>query len=149
MDIFQQSIQFLGASAVFNDEGLFQCELLPDGGDHEQALFLTVFKNEDTLSLHMSITSPVELPTPMPDALAIAIGEHALEPFRGGFGVGLMPNSRRLSVYKVVSLAGKPEGYVQNVFQQLGDKIEDWHQFIEQISSQPESGESKPDGMLV
>lgn len=117
--------------------------------DHDEALFLTIFKNETTINLHMSLTSPVELPTPLPEAIAIAIGEHALEPFRGGFGVGLMPDSRRLTVYKVISLANKPQSYVQNTFQQLLEKIEQWHLFIEQTDNEAAIPEQLPAGIFI
>ncbi|MDW2083654.1 Ati1 family type III secretion system chaperone, partial [Vibrio sp. 1640] len=104
---------------------------------------------ETTINLHMSLTSPVELPTPLPEAIAIAIGEHALEPFRGGFGVGLMPDSRRLTVYKVISLANKPQSYVQNTFQQLLEKIEQWHLFIEQTDNEEAIPEQLPAGIFI
>lgn len=63
MDIYQESISFLGNGADFDENGLFQCELSSDTNNHDDALFLTVFKNEATINLHMSLTSPVELPT--------------------------------------------------------------------------------------
>ncbi|MDF4801671.1 Ati1 family type III secretion system chaperone [Vibrio parahaemolyticus] len=149
MDIYQESISFLGNDANFDANGLFQCELSSKTNDHDEALFLTIFKNETTINLHMSLTSPVELPTPLPEAIAIAIGEHALEPFRGGFGVGLMPDSRRLTVYKVISLANKPQSYVQNTFQQLLEKIEQWHLFIEQTDNEAAIPEQLPAGIFI
>ena len=97
MDIYQESISFLGNGANFDENGLFQCELSSDTNNHDDALFLTVFKNETTINLHMSLTSPVELPAPLPETIAITIGEHALEPFRGGFGIGLMPDSQKIN----------------------------------------------------
>ncbi|MEZ8107074.1 ati2 chaperone [Vibrio genomosp. F6] len=133
MDIYQDSISFLGEGANFDENGLFQCELSPDTNNHDDALFLTVFKNETTINLHISITSPVELPTPIPETIAIALGEHALEPFRGGFGIGIMPDSRRLTVYKVIPLSSKPQDYVETTFQQLLERMEQWHQFIDQV----------------
>ncbi|OUJ26445.1 ati2 chaperone [Vibrio parahaemolyticus] len=138
-----------GNDANFDANGLFQCELSSNTNDHDEALFLTIFKNETTINLHMSLTSPVELPTPLPEAIAIAIGEHALEPFRGGFGVGLMPDSRRLTVYKVISLANKPQSYVQNTFQQLLEKIEQWHLFIEQTDNEEAIPEQLPAGIFI
>ncbi|HHG3229109.1 TPA: Ati1 family type III secretion system chaperone [Vibrio parahaemolyticus] len=149
MDIYQESISFLGNDANFDANGLFQCELSSNTNDHDEALFLTIFKNETTINLHMSLTSPVELPTPLPEVIAIAIGEHALEPFRGGFGVGLMPDSRRLTVYKVISLANKPQSYVQNTFQQLLEKIEQWHLFIEQTDNEEAIPEQLPAGIFI
>ncbi|EOV6293643.1 TPA: Ati1 family type III secretion system chaperone [Vibrio parahaemolyticus] len=149
MDIYQESISFLGNDANFDANGLFQCELSSNTNDHDEALFLTIFKNETTINLHMSLTSPVELPTPLPESIAIAIGEHALEPFRGGFGVGLMPDSRRLTVYKVISLANKPQSYVQNTFQQLLEKIEQWHLFIEQTDNEEAIPEQLPAGIFI
>ncbi|AQS39377.1 hypothetical protein Sps_04274 [Shewanella psychrophila] len=149
MDIYQESISFLGDSVDFDENDLFQCELVSETNEHDDALFLTIFKNETTINLHISVTSPVELPTPLPDALAVAIGEHALEPFRGGFGVGLMPDSRRLSIYKVISLSNKPQGYVQNTFQQLLEKVEQWHLFIEQMDNAETVSEKPPVGIFI
>jgi|GEM_PF-2518040 len=149
MDIYQESISFLGNNVDFDDNGLFQCELSPESGIHDEALFLTIFKNEATINLHISITSPIELPVPMPDQLAVAIGEQALEPFRGGFGVGLMSDSRRLSIYKVIALSNKPQGYVQSTLQQLLDKVEQWHRFIEQIETSTESIEKPNSGIFI
>ncbi|MFV8449615.1 Ati1 family type III secretion system chaperone [Vibrio campbellii] len=149
MDIYQESISFLGNSADFDENGLFQCELSSDANNHDDALFLTVFKNEATINLHMSLTSPVELPTPLPEKIAIAIGEHALEPFRGGFGIGLMPDSRRLTIYKVISLSNKPQDYVQNTFQQLLERMEQWHHFIEQADNAETIPETLPAGIFI
>ncbi|MCG9575775.1 ati2 chaperone [Vibrio tubiashii] len=149
MDIYQESISFLGNNVEFDDNGLFQCELSPESGIHDEALFLTIFKNEATINLHVSITSPIELPIPMPDQLAVALGEQALEPFRGGFGIGLISDSRRLSIYKIIALSNKPQGYVQNTLQQLLDKVEQWHQFIEQVETSTESIERPNSGIFI
>ncbi|OCA55758.1 Ati1 family type III secretion system chaperone [Photorhabdus namnaonensis] len=149
MDIYQESISFLGNGADFDENGLFQCELSFDTNDHGEALFLTIFKNETTINLHISLTSPVELPTPLPEAIAVTIGEHALEPFRGGFGIGLMPDSRRLTIYKIISLSNKPQNYVQNVFQQLLEKMEQWHHFIEQTNNAETIPEKLPVGIFI
>ncbi|UZE61461.1 Ati1 family type III secretion system chaperone [Aeromonas veronii] len=149
MDLYQESISFLGNGADFDENGLFQCELSPDKNNHDDALFLIIFKNETTINLHMSLTSPVELPTPLPETIAIAIGEHALEPFRGGFGIGLMPDSRRLTIYKVISLSNKPRDYVQNTFQQLLERMEQWHNFIEKADSAETIPEKLSAGIFI
>lgn len=146
MDIYQQSISFLDEKAVFDENGLFQCEL---SSEDAQALFFNVFKNEETIQLHLSLISPVVLPTPLPDLLAVKIAEQALEPLRGGFGICLMPDSRRLTLFKVISLSGKPQGYVQDAFEQLLARMDQWHQFIEEIENSSTTAETPSNSLFI
>lgn len=146
MDIYQQSISFLDEKVVFDENGLFQCEL---SSEDDQVLFFNVFKNEETIQLHLSLISPVVLPTPLPDLLAVKIAEQALEPLRGGFGIGLIPDSRRLTLYKVISLSGKPQGYVQDAFEQLLERMDQWHQFIEEIENSSTMAETPSNSLFI
>lgn len=60
-----------------------------------------------------------------------------------------MPDSRRLTIYKVISLSNKPQNYVQNTFQQLLERMEQWHHFIEQADNAETIPETLPAGIFI
>ncbi|MCL1123364.1 hypothetical protein [Shewanella surugensis] len=142
MDIFEQSLAALNVDIHFNHEGCFTCTL--KGEDGGSGLNLFVYKHVQQVSLSLIMMGQTDIPEKGSHALLMQLGERAMSPLNEGLGVGILPNTQRISVYKKVTLLDKPLGYVMDNINQLIAELELWDRYLlgdETVfqSSQPNS----------
>lgn len=98
MDIFEESLSPLGVSVAFDENNLFSCEINQESteGRGRAPWQLTVYRDQDDISLAISIVLGTPLPdNPTPDFIT-SLGEQAIEPLRGGVGIGIYPEPLNL-----------------------------------------------------
>ncbi|NRD73755.1 ati2 chaperone [Shewanella sp. VB17] len=134
MDIYQQSLSFLGVDIKFNEYGIFSCELRSDKENEDDGILLTAIKNTLNLTLSVSISNHKELPNPMPDTLFLVFADQSLAPVYGGMGLGVLPDSRRLVAYQTLSLDKALDGAVQRMVEELTTEIEQWNEMIDKVN---------------
>ncbi|AVZ81044.1 ati2 chaperone [Edwardsiella ictaluri] len=132
MDIFEESLSPLGVSVVFDENNLFSCEINQESteGRGRAPWQLTVYRDQDDISLAISIVLGTPLPdNPTPDFITL-LGEQAIEPLRGGVGIGIYPGTSQLAVYQRVQLSGKPTGIVMEAIKSLFAIAEEWESLL-------------------
>ena len=137
MDIYQESLAFLGININFDESGIFTCELRADESDEESGQIFTAIKNTTNMTLAISFASNKDLPEPIPDGLFLVFADQALGPIYGGMGLGLLANSRRLVAYKTVSLNNTSADIAEKTFAELDQEITQWNDIIEQVEEGP------------
>ena len=141
MDIYQQSLSFLGVDIEFNEYDIFSCELRSDDDD---GILLTAIKNTLNLALTVSIANNIDLPNPMPDPLFLVFADQSLAPIYGGMGLGLLPNSRRLVAYQTIYLDKAVDRTIQNIVEELTAEIEQWNEMIDKVKHTQETPTLQP-----
>ncbi|BEH98598.1 hypothetical protein KH201010_13470 [Edwardsiella ictaluri] len=132
MDIFEESLSPLGVSVAFDENNLFSCEINQESteGRGRAPWQLTVYRDQDDISLAISIVLGTPLPdNPTPDFIT-SLGEQAIEPLRGGVGIGIYPGTSQLAVYQRVQLSGKPTGIVIEAIKSLFAIAEEWESLL-------------------
>ncbi|WP_155961412.1 type III secretion system chaperone [Edwardsiella ictaluri] len=146
MDIFEESLSPLGVSVVFDENNLFSCEINQESteGRGRAPWQLTVYRDQDDISLAISIVLGTPLPdNPTPDFITL-LGEQAIEPLRGGVGIGIYPGTSQLAVYQRVQLSGKPTGIVIEAIKSLFAIAEEWESLLSPERQKPPSNTPPP-----
>lgn len=142
MDIFQQACAELGLGEMsFDEDNNFFCELESLDDQQSPGLVITINKNVDEISLMLVVTVQRELPEQLSADFLVEFGERAIEPSRGGYGIGIFPNSKLLSLYQKVLLSDSVDGHLKNKFSDLVDAAEIWDKKL-QIASEPKQVDS-------
>ncbi|MBS3050484.1 hypothetical protein [Enterobacter mori] len=135
MDIFEQICAELGIEGVrFNHDNIAYCELMCN--EEKLPLRCLLYRNYEEMSINVAVRTRNALPENItPDFLTL-LAENAIEPFRGGYGVGLLPGSesRELVVYKCIMLSGYQSGEIKTHFAGLINIAEQWDEKLVSVS---------------
>ncbi|MHA0902063.1 hypothetical protein [Enterobacter ludwigii] len=127
MDIFEQICAELGIEGVkFNHDNIAYCELMSN--EEKLPLRCFLYRNYEEMSINIAVSTRNALPDNITPDFLTFLAENAIEPFRGGYGVGLLPDSesRELVVYKCIMLSGYQCGAIKTHFAELIDIAEQW-----------------------
>lgn len=132
MDIFEQICHELNITGLsFDRDNILQCELRLSA--EEPALLLSLYRNYTEMSLCLSVTTRNELPENVSADFLTRLAESAIEPFRGGVGIGMLPgHGRALSAYKCIMLAGYMVGDIQSLLADVTEMAEFWDEQLMQ-----------------
>ncbi len=126
MDIFEETLSPLGVTVTFDENNLFSCEINQTSAEERAPWQLAVYRNQDDISLAISIVLGTPIPeTPSPEFIT-SLGEQAIDPLRGGVGIGIYPGTAQLAVYQRVPLSGKPTSIVMEAIENLFGIAEEW-----------------------
>jgi hypothetical protein len=130
MDVFEEALAECGLPIAF-ENNIFACELQREP-EETVPLLLSVYRDLSEVSLGISVTIRHSIPeSPSPDFVS-ALAEQALDPLRGGVGIGIFPGTTRLALYQRIPLSGLPKGAVMKVIEQLVEAAEDWDSRLSQ-----------------
>ncbi|MCL9781846.1 type III secretion system chaperone [Vibrio sp. S4M6] len=125
MNIYEELLSGLGKDISFNEEGIFSRELKKEGAEN-LPLLLTIYNDMQDMSFRISVMSLRALSNNLSPQLMQAFIEKSLEPLRGGIGIGVYPDTRYLTVYQTLPLAGSNKDVVMEVITSLVDEAESW-----------------------
>lgn len=126
MGIFEETLSPLGVTVTFDENNLFSCEINQTSTEERAPWQLVVYRNQDDISLAISIVLGTPIPeSPSPEFIT-SLGEQAIAPLRGGVGIGIYPGTSQLAVYQLVQLSGKPTGIVMETIENLFGIAEEW-----------------------
>lgn len=131
MDVFEEAVSELGIIGInFGSNNLFACEWKEENDTKESGRLLSIYRDYQTMTLHISVTTQNSLPKNIPYNFFIDFAEHAIEPFRNGYGVGLFPNSKKISIYKNITIADKTKYFIAEEINELIECSEQWDEKI-------------------
>lgn len=146
MDIFEESLEGLGIEVKFDENNMFSCELKKNEDGEVNPLLLSAYRDDDAMSLRVSVMTRNSIPKNASFDFFIAFGEKALEPLRGEIGAGICPGTKNITLYQVVPLAGKPKGYMIEVIESLIESAEEWDLKLLDTDKETAFGDSTPKG---
>ena len=126
MNIFEEALTGLGVEVIFDENNMFSCELNNDENEEDKPLLLSFYRDDEAMSLRVSVVTRQSIPENASFDFFIEFGEKALEPLRGDIGAGICPGTKTITLYKVVPLAGKPQGHMMEVIESLIEAAEEW-----------------------
>ena len=117
---------------AFSDLGLS-----PSGGEGDfysfvlqredrSEIIVSLFKDTEQLALRMSVHTSNKIPHTISREFFECFAQAALEPLRGGMGVGMSPGCEHLCVYHILPLAGYGQGHSLMVLENLVEHAENW-----------------------
>ena len=125
MNIFEESLEeVFGVKVTFDENNMFSCELKKD--DDKGALLLCVHRDLEEMSLRVSVATRNLMPESPSSEFLTEFGEKALEPLRGGIGIGVCPGSNNMMLYKVLLLGGQHKGFIMDTIESLIKAAEEW-----------------------
>lgn len=99
-DIDQQ-LANMGIPTRFEQSGVETLTLARDDGT---TYLVTVLRDPDGMRLHLTVRCSQPLPDVLTRPLFVHLAHQALEPMRGGDGIGIYPDSDRLTLYRTRDL---------------------------------------------
>ncbi len=127
MDIFEEAFSELGIEGIsFGDDNVLTCELSRQEDGRDIVLSLSAYRDHQDMSLRLSVTTQNTIPDDVPGDFVVEFGERSIEPFRGGFGIGVLPECRNITVFKNIVISGKPKGFVKESVGELIEAAEEW-----------------------
>lgn len=99
-DIDQQFAN-MGIQTRFQQSGVETLTLARDDGT---SYLVTVLRDPDGMRLHLTVRCSQPLPDVLTRPLFAHLAHQALEPMRGGDGIGIYPDSDRLILYRTREL---------------------------------------------
>ena len=127
MDIFEEAFSELGIEGItFGDDNVLTCELSRQEDGRDIVLSLSAYRDHQEMSLRLSVTTQNTIPDNVPGDFVVEFGERAIEPFRGGFGIGILPECRNVTVYRNIVISGKPKGFIKEAVGELIEAAEEW-----------------------
>lgn len=133
----EEQLKAMGIPPQFDHDGLFSFVLQRDGGG---AVTATLHKDEPGRKLRLAVQGQCCLGGGMSPELIRELARQALEPLRDGYGVGLYPDSDRLTVYKVLEL--DTDTTLQPVLHTLLSHVEHWEQLLQAVPPASPADES-------
>ncbi|MBM7074298.1 hypothetical protein JQC92_20110 [Shewanella sp. 202IG2-18] len=144
MDIFEEAFSELGIEGItFGDDNVLTCELSRQEDGRDIVLSLSAYRDHQEMSLRLSVTTQNTLPDNVPGDWVVEFGERAIEPFRGGFGIGVLPECRNVTVYRNIIISGKPKGFIKEAVGELIEAAEEWDLKLYNLN-QANAGAGKP-----
>ncbi|RYV03312.1 hypothetical protein SOPP22_04890 [Shewanella sp. OPT22] len=144
MDIFEEAFSELGIEGItFGDDNVLTCELSRQEDGRDIVLSLSAYRDHQEMSLRLSVTTQNTLPDNVPGDWVVEFGERAIEPFRGGFGIGVLPECRNVTVYRNIIISGKPKGFIKEAVGELIEAAEEWDLKLHNLN-QGNAGAGKP-----
>lgn len=126
MDIYKDSLDALEVPVVFDENDIFSCDINREQNDGKEPLQLVVFRNQEEISLAISVVIGEPIPAGLSSEFITLLAEQALEPLRGGIGIGIYPGTNHLTVYKIVQLSCQPKSIVMEAIESLVNIAEKW-----------------------
>ncbi|WP_133408094.1 hypothetical protein [Parashewanella tropica] len=127
MDIFEEAFSELGIEGItFGDDNVLTCELSREEEGRKIVLSLSAYRDHQEMSLRLSVTTNNTIPENVPEEFMLAFGERAIEPFRGGYGIGILPECKNVTVYRNIIISGKPKGFIKDSVGELIEAAEEW-----------------------
>ncbi|RLV60459.1 hypothetical protein D5018_06605 [Parashewanella curva] len=127
MDIFEEAFSELGIEGItFGDDNVLTCELSREEEGRKIVLSLSAYRDHQEMSLRLSVTTNNTIPDNVPEDFMLAFGERAIEPFRGGYGIGILPECKNVTVYRNIIISGKPKGFIKDSVGELIEAAEEW-----------------------
>lgn len=132
-----EQLQAMGIPPQFDHDGLFSFVLQRDGGG---AVTATLHKDEPNRKLRLAVQSQSSLGKNMSPEFIQELARQSLEPLRDGYGIGLFPDSDRLTVYKVLEL--DTDTPLRTVLHTLLSHTEHWERLLQVTPPTSPAGES-------
>lgn len=133
----EEQLQAMGIPPEFDHDGVFSFVMLRDGGGAATA---TLHKDEPARKLRLAVQCQSTLCDNISPALIRELARQALKPLRDGYGVGLFPDSDRLTVFTVLELDTAPP--LRPVLNTLLSQSEHWERLIQATPPSSPAGES-------
>ena len=142
MDIFEEAFSELGIEGItFGEDNVLTCELSRQEDGRDIVLSLSAYRDHQEMSLRLSVTTQNTIPDTVPGDFVVELGERAIEPFRGGFGIGVLPECRNVTIYRNIIISGKPKGFIKEAVGELIEAAEEWDLKLFNLNK---GGSSKP-----
>lgn len=126
MDIYESIFEGLGIDVRFDSNNLFSCEIKNTQNKSTTPYLLTAFRDTENLSVRLSLLIRETIPSMASVDFFNAFAEKALEPMRGGIGIGICPGTQFLVCYKIISLVGKHQHHGTEAINSLIEQAKQW-----------------------
>ncbi|MCD6027674.1 MAG: hypothetical protein K0R08_2193 [Solimicrobium sp.] len=120
---FDLAIDDLGVVIKFNDVNLAKFALQRE--DNSEIL-ITLYRDVEHYLLRMTAHTSRTIPSEISPEFFTRFAQSALEPLRGGIGIGMSEGARNLCVYYALPLQHYVQGQSLTVLESLVEKVEEW-----------------------
>jgi len=125
-DDFDRALQDLGFDS-FNGKNFFDFSLQRDDGS---TIAFSLFRDEQAAALRISAYTSNTLPASITNQFFRLFASAALEPLRGGIGVGIPEGKEHLCVYFTLPVKNYQPGDSMLVLEKLIEQIEKWDELL-------------------
>lgn len=122
-DAFEVAINELGIAVTFNDNHFGKFVLQRE--DHSE-IFVTLFKDLEQATLRMTAYTSGVIPEHITSDFFTRFAERALEPLRGGIGIGISQGCSNLCLYYTLALQNYVSGQSLCALEKLVEQVEEW-----------------------
>ncbi len=125
MKAFEDYFSDQGIEAKFDTRGIFTCILEPEA-EKDVSLSMTAYSDIQARMLRIAITANNEIPNNTPISFYREIAEKAIQPLRGGVGVGIFESENRVTVYQSLKISTLTKELIEETINLLVEHIEEW-----------------------
>lgn len=149
MKIFEELLAGLGVAIVFDEDGVFSCQLHDEQKHGADPYTMLAFRDDQEMRLHIFFVVREALPKSLPLHFFYEFGRQALGPCRQEIGVGVLPETESIVVFRTINISDAPKIDILDFIQPLLMAVEYWEEKTENLkSAAPQESLSREWGRL-
>jgi hypothetical protein len=130
-ETFDLAIADLNIAVNFNDNNFARFVLQRE--DHSE-IFISLFKDVEQSILRMTAYTSHIIPEHITSDFFARFAQRALEPLRGGIGIGMSQGCDKLCLYYTLSLKDYVEGQSLAALEKLVEQVEVWDETLDRLT---------------
>jgi len=127
---FDLAIADLDVALTFNENNFAKFVLQREDNSK---IIITLFKDIEQYSLRMTAHTSNAIPSPVSPDFFARFAQAALEPLRGGIGVGMNQGDEYMCVYYTLSLKNYVRGQSRIALESLIEQVEVWDAVLSRL----------------
>lgn len=127
MDLYLEILAELAIEPLtFDENNVCSFEIEQVNKSDSLAFVVNIVRNIEAMALNITASTATEIPSSISPELFSLLGKHALGPLRGDTGVGVFPDTNRVSVFTCLSLSNYHTGQLKEALSDLIEKVQLW-----------------------
>ncbi len=127
MDIYLEILAELAIEQLsFDEDDICNFEIQSAENKDTDPFIVNIIRDNQAMALGICVTTASELPQQISPELFTLFGKHAMGPMRGDSGVGILPNTNKVSAYTRLLLSDYREGQLKEALSELIEKAQVW-----------------------